>query len=310
MAEEKTEKPTQKKLRDSAKKGETYKSRDMIAACILGAGLLFMTTLSFSDVEMIFRDFVMRGENISPAYATSKILMLFLELTIPFVGVCIVATVLPSLLQSKFTLAFEAIKFNLSALDPISGFKKIFSQKTVKEFVKALIYFLVFNVVIYMFYREYNNVLYSLVYAQTSSIAAIWLEGGVMLVLLCLGAFLFIILLDGIVDYYLYIKELKMEKHEVKQEYKEQEGNPEVKHRRRELHQEILSAQTRNDIEQSNFILANPTHIAIGVYASKGSPPPFYFSHSHQRQSPRSHCLCGKSGHTGGTRHSSSTAFI
>jgi len=276
MAGEKTELPTQKKLRDSAKKGQSYKSRDIVAACILGAGMLYMTTLSFSGVSTLFSDFIAQGNNLSPAYAGAKIFELFLQLSLPFVGVCIVATIIPSLLQSKFALAFEAIKIDFNALNPVSGFEKIFSLKTVKEFIKALLYLLVFIVVIYLFYNQYRNILFSLVYAQPSSIATIWLQAGTTLVLLCLASFILIIILDGLVDYYLYIKNLKMEKHEVKQEYKEQEGSAEVKHRRREVHHEILSEQVKNNISQSDFILANPTHIAIGIYTNeKIAPLPF-----------------------------------
>lgn len=276
MAGEKTELPTQKKLRDSAKKGQSYKSRDIVAACILGAGMLFMTTISMSGVGTLFEDFVSRGNNISPAYAGAKIFELFLQLSLPFVGVCIVATIIPSLLQSKFALAFEAIKIDFNALNPVSGFEKIFSLKTVKEFIKALLYLIVFGFVTYLFYSQYRNILFSLVYAQPSSIATIWLQAGTTLVLLCLASFMLIILLDGLVDYYLYIKNLKMEKHEVKQEYKEQEGSQEVKHRRREVHQEILSGQVKNTIEQSDFVLANPTHIAIGIYTNPDiAPLPF-----------------------------------
>jgi type III secretion protein U len=67
-----------------------------------------------------------------------------------------------------------------------------------------------------------------------------------------------------------------MEKHEVKQEYKEQEGSAEVKHRRREMHHEILSGQMKQNIEQSDFVLGNPTHIAIGIYTNLDiAPYPF-----------------------------------
>lgn len=276
MAGEKTELPTRKKLRDAAKEGQTYKSRDIVAACILGAGMLYISTMSFSEVGVIFEDFLSRGNNIDPDYAAAKMLELFLTLSLPLVGVCIVATVIPSLLQSKFALAFEAIKIDFNALNPVSGFEKIFSLKTIKEFVKALLYLMVFSTVVYLFYQEYHNILFSLVYAQPDSIAEIWLQAGTTIVLLCLASFLLIIILDGFVDYYLYIKNLKMEKHEVKQEYKEQEGSAEVKHRRREVHQEILSGQVKTNIEQSDFVLANPTHIAIGIYTNTDiSPLPF-----------------------------------
>ena len=276
MSEEKTEKPTQKKLQDSAEKGQSYKSRDIVAALVVAAGVLGLNIMSFAEVGDLFKDFIAHGEKISPAYVVDRIFRLFLDLTIPFVLICIAATVIPSLIQSKFVLAFEALKIDFDSLNPINGFKKIFSLKTVKEFIKAIIYLIVFILVSYSFYQFYQHVLLELVYVQSGSIAKIWLKAGVTIVLLCLLSFVVIIILDGLADYYIYIKELKMDKHEIKEEYKEQEGNPEVKSRRKEMHQELLSAQDKNDIEQSNFILANPTHIAIGIYVNQQvSPLPF-----------------------------------
>jgi len=276
VSEEKTEQPTQKKLKDSAEKGQSYKSRDIVAALVVAAGVLGLTTISFSEVTDLFKDLIAHSEKISTAYVVDRIFRLFLELTLPFVLICVAATVIPSLIQSKFVLAFEAIKIDFDPLNPINGFKKIFSLKTVKEFIKAIAYLVVFVIVSYSFYQFYQHVLLELVYVQTGSIAKIWLKAGVTIVLLCLLSFVMVIILDGLADYYLYIKELKMDKHEIKEEYKEQEGNPEVKSRRKEVHQELLSAQDKNDIEQSNFILANPTHIAIGIYVNqKVSPLPF-----------------------------------
>ena len=266
MSEEKTEKPTQKKLDDSAEKGQSYKSHDLVVASIIFAGVLGLPLISFGEIGILFKDFIKQGNEITVTYVVDRVVQVFLELTLPYVGVCIVATIIPSLIQSKFVLAFEAIKFDLDSLNPISGFKKIFSMKTVKELVKALLYLAIFTQVIISFYSHYQLTLLSLVNVQTSVIARIWVSTGSTIVLLCLLSFAVIIFLDGLIDYYLYIKDLKMDKHEVKQEYKEQEGNAEVKSRRRELHQELLSAQEQNDIDQSNFILANPTHLAIGVY--------------------------------------------
>jgi len=268
MSDEKTEKPTQHKLKESAEKGESYKSKDAVAATIIIAGVAMLSVMSFADVAEVFRDFVSRGNNISIAYAVDRAFGLFLSLTLPFVGVCILATAIPSLLQSKFVLAFKAFKLNLDSLNPVNGFKNMFSMKTVKEFVKALIYLAIFSVVTLSFYKFYQRVLLELIYVQAGAIADIWVKAGTSIVLLCMVAFLIVIVLDGIADYLIYIKKQKMDKHEVKQEYKEMEGNPEVKSRRKEIHQELLSAQEKTDIEQSNFVLANPTHIAIGIFTN------------------------------------------
>lgn len=268
MSGEKTEEPTQKKLQDSAEKGQSYKSRDIVAATIIAVGLLGLSTVSLSEIGELFKEFISRGDGITSSYVVDRVVKLFLRLTIPFVGICIIATIIPSLIQSKFILAFEAIKLNFDSLNPVNGFKKIFSMKTVKEFVKALLYLAIFVTVTYSFFLFYQHVLLELVYVQTPAIANIWLKAGTNIVLLCLLSFVVIIVIDGLADYFLYIKDLKMDKHEVKQEYKEQEGNMEMKSYRKELRKELLNAQEKTDIEGSNFILANPTHIAIGIYVN------------------------------------------
>lgn len=273
MSDEKTEQPTQHKLKESAEKGESYKSKDAVAATIIVAGMVMISVMSFAEVGEVFKDFISRGNNISIAYATDRAFGLFLSLTLPFVGVCILATVIPSLLQSKFVLAFKAFKFNLDSLNPVNGFKNMFSMKTVKELVKALVYLAIFFVVTLSFFKLYQRMLLDLIYVQAGAIARIWVKAGTSIVLLCLIAFLVVIVLDGIADYLIYIKKQKMDKHEVKQEYKEMEGNPEVKSRRKEVHQELLSASEKTDIEQSNFVLANPTHIAIGIFANPEISP-------------------------------------
>jgi len=273
MSDEKTEEPTQHKLKESAEKGESYKSKDAVAATIIVAGMAMISVMSFAEVGEVFKDFISRGNNISIAYAADRAFALFLSLTLPFVGVCILATVIPSLLQSKFVLAFKAFKLNLDSLNPVNGFKNMFSMKTIKELVKALIYLAIFFIVTLSFFKFYQRMLLELIYVQAAAIGRIWVSAGTSIVLLCLIAFLVVIVFDGIADYLIYIKKQRMDKHEVKQEYKEMEGNPEVKSRRKEVHQEILSAQEKMDIEQSNFVLANPTHIAIAIFVNPEIAP-------------------------------------
>ena len=280
MSGEKTEQPTDKKLKESAEKGQSYKSKDIVAACIIAAGVLGLSVISLGEVADLYKDVVERGLNLSPDYVVDRAFRLFLQLIIPFIGICIVATIIPSFAQSKFVLAFDAIKLNFDALNPVNGFKKIFNLKTVKEFVKALIYLTTFIAVTYSFFKFYEHVLIELIYVPTAAVAKIWMKVGTTIVLLCLLAFILIIIFDGLADYFLYIKDQKMDKHEVKEEYKEQEGNHEMKSRRKEMHHEILSAQDQMNIEQSNFVLANPTHIAIGIYVNEQNPLPFVSLHA------------------------------
>jgi type III secretion system export apparatus switch protein len=264
---EKTEQPTAKKLRDAAKKGQTFKSKDITAVAVLAVGALVLSfAVDLRRVMLEFASVASTGATPNPAGYLMGWGKRFLMLVTPFVLVCAVAGALPSLIQSRFTLAVEALKFDLTALDPMKGMKKLFSWRAAKEVVKALLYVVVFAVTVYVFANLYHRELFQLFRAEPAVLAHLWIKLSVRLILLFLLCALPVLLLDAVVEYFLYFKELKMDKHEIKQEYKESEGNQEVKSKRREVHMELLSEEVKSNVEQSDFILANPTHIAIGVY--------------------------------------------
>jgi type III secretion protein U len=85
--------------------------------------------------------------------------------------------------------------------------------------------------------------------------------------------FIIISLLDYCLEYHFYIKQLKMSKEEIKKEYKEMDGNPEIKGRRKQLHKELLVNNIRKQVKQSSVIITNPTHIAIGIRYIKHQTP-------------------------------------
>ncbi|MBO2958276.1 EscU/YscU/HrcU family type III secretion system export apparatus switch protein [Burkholderia pseudomallei] len=271
---EKTEKPTAKKLRDAAKKGQTFKARDIVALIVIATGALAAPALV--DLTRIAAEFVRiasTGAQPNPgayAFAWAK---LFLRIAAPFVLLCAAAGALPSLVQSRFTLAVESIRFDLTALDPVKGMKRLFSWRSAKDAVKALLYVGVFALTVRVFAGLYHADVFGLFRARPALLGHMWIVLTVRLVLLFLLCALPVLILDAAVEYFLYHRELKMDKHEVKQEYKESEGNHEIKSKRREIHQELLSEEIKANVEQSDFIVANPTHIAIGVYVNPDIVP-------------------------------------
>jgi type III secretion protein U len=185
---------------------------------------------------------------------------------IPVFVLCMVVSAVPALLLSKFSLATEALKIDFAKLNPVEGVKKLFSLRTVKDLVKALLYLLMFAVAFWVLWANNKTIIFAQLHGQVTSLASVmaslFMSFMAISMLCCLPVFV----LDSLAEFYLHIKNLKMDKHEVKREYKEQEGNPEFKQHRREVHMELLSEQVKSDVKQSNFILANPTHIALGVY--------------------------------------------
>jgi type III secretion protein U len=192
--------------------------------------------------------------------------VLALKVIAPLIAVCFLASALPTLLQTGITIASEALKVNFGALNPVNGFKKLFSLRTAKDTVKALLYLCCFVIAFWVVWVTQRYLLFAQLYASPSDLFPIWGRLLLVLVLTFLVCILLIVILDSLCEYWLYIKDLKMDKHSVKRERKEQEGSPEIKGRRRELHQELLSEQIKSDIRGSRVIIANPTHIAVGIY--------------------------------------------
>lgn len=197
----------------------------------------------------------------------------WLKTIVPFLLVCMFTTILVSWFQSKMKLATEAIKLKFDSLNPVNGLKKIFSLKTLKEFVKAILYIVFFCLAIRVFWGNNKSLLFKTLDGDIISLLSDWGEMLFLLVLYCLVSMIIILIFDYIAEYFLFMKDMKMDKQEVKREYKEQEGNPEVKSKRRERHQEILSEQLKSDVSNSRLMIANPTHIAIGIYFKPNLSP-------------------------------------
>ncbi|RXZ38338.1 EscU/YscU/HrcU family type III secretion system export apparatus switch protein [Oxalobacteraceae bacterium CAVE-383] len=267
MAGEKTELPTEKKRRDSARKGQSFKSRDLVVAVMLLCGVCVVTAhASAVGLMEILMAAIEDGFRQDPAQYATGLLLKLAGLAVPILMACIVATALPSLYQSKFVLATESLGLKFESLNPVNGFKKLFSMRTLKDFVKAILYLLAFALAAALFWEMQKGTIVGLIHAQAGAMLGLWAKLLLALVLTCLACIALIIAVDVLCEIFLLTKDLKMEKQEVKREHKEQEGNPEVKAKRRELHMELIDSQLKSDIEKSSFVVVNPTHIAVAVY--------------------------------------------
>jgi len=263
----KTEMPTPKRRRDAAKKGQTFKPKDLATTCLMLCGIAFVVSnVALVEVMEVYRNVIASGFDLKAQSYVMDLLWIALRTLAPILLVCVLASAVPTLLATGMALASEAFKLNLGALNPINGFKKLFSMRTVKDTIKALLYLGSFCVAFWIVWVTERRLLFAQLHAQPLELFGIWGHLLLVLVLTFLGCILLIVLLDAFCEYWLYIKELKMDKQSVKRERKDQDGNPEIKGRRRDLHMELLSEQIKSDIKGSRVIIANPTHIAVGIY--------------------------------------------
>jgi flagellar biosynthesis protein FlhB len=276
MSGEKTEQPTSKRLTDSRKKGEVFKSRDFVQA------LLFMTAAAVlisggpayvSQLQNLMKEFftpvVMQGTMPANAmlsrmgYAWSK----FLILSAPLLAALVITGAAGNFLQVKALFAPEVIKPKFDKLNPVNGFKNtFFSAKVYIELAKNL---LKFGIVFWLLYSVIKGSMRDIIPTpglrldQTAALAA-HLMGSILFkvgaVFLILGA------ADFMIQKKIFMKKMMMSKEEVKQEYKEQEGDPHVKHMRKHLFQQLMNESVARNVPRATVVVANPTHLAIALH--------------------------------------------
>jgi len=264
---EKTEKPTDKRRKDSAKKGQTFKSKDLTTTVCLLVGVYFITHfLNFKDFFSLYSMAMLHNAEMSISDFLLELTRVFFVMVFPLIAIFSITGIAMTLLQTRFTIATEAIKFNLKALNPIEGVKKIFSMRTLKELVKSILYLIVFVATNYILIHDDLKKVLAIVHGELNELINQWLVLVFNAVITFITCSLVILVFDFIVEYFLHFKDLKMDKHEVKRERKENDGNPEIKGARKRIHQEILSGEEMSAIRNSEVVMANPTHIAIAIY--------------------------------------------
>jgi flagellar biosynthesis protein FlhB len=275
MPGEKTEQPTPKRIKESRKKGEIFKSKDIIQALLFMTAAAVLTTggpayvSELADLmKQFFQPAVMRGDMPLNAmlarmgYAWSK----FLVLSAPLLAALVVAGAAGNFMQVKVLFSPDIIKPKFEKLNPLNGFKNVFfSPNTYIELIKNLIKF---GVVFWVLYSAIKGSLRDIVPTagmrldQTAALAArlmssiLFKVGGVFVIL---GA------ADYMIQKKLYMKKIMMSREEVKQEYKEQEGDPHVKHMRKHLFEQLMRGSVARNVPRATAIVANPTHLAVAI---------------------------------------------
>jgi len=278
---EKTEKPTPKKLRDARKKGQVSSSKDVIFS------LLTLVTFAFigftwdyyyaklSHLILLPTSFIGSNLDFPDQFkeVLSGIFTLILEMTVPVLAVVIITAIIANVGQFGLLVAFDSLKPELKKLNPVEGAKKIFSVKNLFELLKSSLKIVFLVVVLTQVVLDHIQDMIRIPYCGLPCIKALLGSMMMRLAISTAVAFIFIAGVDYVFQKFQHIKKLKMSKHEVKQEYKEMEGDPFIKSKRRQLHQELQNQNMINSVKRSTVVVTNPTHIAIALEYREGETP-------------------------------------
>jgi len=276
---EKTENATPKKIRDARKKGQVWHSKELVStAVMIGVYIYFFFSWGTmvedaKELMLIPLEYFALPFHEIAVDASNRVLNKALRIGIPFSLMAVTVAILANYLHIGPVFSANSLKPDIKKINPISGFKKIFSVKNLVEFLKSVAKVLLLASICGYVIRQHLAELLLIPMCRVKCIPTIMGELMFDLSIYSLFGFMIIAFLDVFFQKAQHLKELKMTKDEVKREYKDSEGSPEIKSARRSFHREILEGGVETKVKKSSVVITNPTHYAIGLYYEYGETP-------------------------------------
>jgi flagellar biosynthetic protein FlhB len=279
---EKTEKPTDKRLQDARKKGQVAKSQDLSSALLMLAAVAVVWLLG-GFIGGILQASVKQQIEFAAGFKgdlTNQVLYdflwqgmtVFFWVLMPLFLVVVVFAALGNYLQVGSVFSFESISPKFEKLNPAENFKqKFFKARPYIELGKTILKMTITAFVAgYVLWGARADIVRLI--DKPADVAAYYTFALVLEIGLKIGlAFLILGGADFFLQKFLHRRDLMMTKHEVKEEYKETEGNPQIKAQRRYLHREILSQSMAVAVREADVVVTNPTHLAVALKYDRGN---------------------------------------
>lgn len=277
--EEKTEEATPKKKSEARKKGQVARSKDVglaitMVTCTLV--ILLLSSMIVGNLKDTMIYFLQSGmlQDINEMSIKSIVITILLK-----AGLCILPVVIPimiagivaSLMQTGFLLTGEPLKPKFSKLNPISGFKNMFSKKSFVDLLKNLAVVTVIGFIGFLYVRDNydkilqisNTYLPSLGGQVQDLVVGIFFQVSLVLVIIAAA--------DYFVQFRFHQKDLRMTKQEIKEEYKQMEGDPQIKSKIKQKQREMATRRMMASVADATVVITNPTHLSIALKYEEGN---------------------------------------
>ncbi|AEG94076.1 type III secretion system export apparatus subunit SctU [Ramlibacter tataouinensis] len=273
MSDEKTEEPTDHKLEQAREKGEVAKSQDVaVAASMLGVvlALVALGDSIFERVHLVMGSALDFGDGDLPHSEIFRRMQgMALQTVLAILPLLVVAAVFAALgLMSHVGLmvAMEAVAPKPEKLDPVAGTKRLFSLKSLTNFLMMVFKATVIGVAAWQVILMLLPLIGGAAYQSVGGIGTIAWRALMMLLMIALGLFIVLAPVDFALQRFLFMKDQRMSKDEVKREHKGQEGDPQLKGQRKQLMRENANGPPpRKAVEAASAVIVNPTHYAVAI---------------------------------------------
>lgn len=274
----KSEEATAYKLEQARKKGMVPKSQElgMVVAVACCAGYLWVrgNQMGYQLSQLCARTFAEGAQLDGGGYALAtwmgRLIAEAGRIVAPLVFISLGGALAATVIQIGIMFAPDALKVDLSRLNPMQGFKRLFSVQILIDAAKGCIKMIVYAGIAAMVVMEVSL---AASHADMSAlqVALTLKSGGLRLLSFILLAALVFAAIDQIIMRRMFAKKMRMSRHEIKQEIKQREGDPRIKQRRKQLQRELLQrSQSMRGVRGADVLVTNPTHIAIGLKYEPG----------------------------------------
>src|SRR6201996_2719660 len=278
---DKTEDPTQKRLDEALERGDVAKSQEVNTWFMIAGATLVLSSFSGSigSIQMPLRNLLANswmvhvdGPNLM-ALAQRLEYMLIGALGVPFLMLAI-AAIAGNMLQHRLVWSGESLKPSFSKISPASGAKRIFGKQAAANFAKGLFKLFALGAVMTAILWPQRHRLESMLHFDPTAILGVI----VSMTLHLLGAVVAMLAVVAIADYFFQYRQWyerqKMSLREMKEEFKQSEGDPHIKGKIRQLRQQRMKKRMMAAVPKASVIITNPTHYSVALSYERGMPAP------------------------------------
>jgi flagellar biosynthesis protein FlhB len=274
--EDRTEQGTQKKRDEAREKGQIVKSQDLVSLAVM-TGILF--TMYFAGRTFMEHLTRLTGDMLGLRYGRDLFAVLKVAATetflllAPFFAIAVLAALLSSVAQAGFVV--KPLKLNLEKLNPLSGMKRLFSMEGLMESGKSTLKFIAGGLVFYFVITKVLNLLPQLSAMGLQEIMPESLNLIAQSVLYGFGFFFVVAVLDYFIQRWRFERSIRMSKQEIREEFKDSEGDPIMRSRIRSLQKERARRRMMQEVPKATVVITNPTHLAVALlYERSGTAAP------------------------------------
>jgi flagellar biosynthesis protein FlhB len=263
---EKTEQATPRRREKAKEKGQVPRSRELVSMAGLGGILImfyFSGNIFFRNITGLTGDLLGMKYGRDPVEAMKHATLEMLLLLLPFFGIAILFSVLTAVFQGGFFV--KPLEFEFGRLSPLKGLKNMFSMQGLIGFLKSLLKFIIGGIILYIMIKK---ALPEIPFTTAMDLEEIRRFATGLIskaVFIAFITFFVIAVLDYFADRWKFERSIRMTKEEVRQEFKETEGDPLIKSRIKSIQREMSRRRMMQQVPKATVVITNPTHIAVAL---------------------------------------------